>query len=60
MNTKALEIESGVSINEPVTYAVRSAIEHGVLEIIYSGKDKGYWKFKEEETKGIHNNENIN
>ena len=60
MNTKALEIESGVSVNEPVTYAIRSAIEHGVLEMVYMGKDKGYWKFKEEKTKGIHNNENNN
>jgi len=54
MNTKALELESGVAVNEPVTYAIRTAIEFALLELIYDGKDKGYWKFKEEKEKGIH------
>ena len=54
MNTKALELESGVAVNEPVTYAIRTAIELAILELIYEGKDKGYWKFKEEKEKGIH------
>ena len=54
MNTKALELESGVAVNEPVTYAIRTAIEFAILELIYDGKDKGYWKFKEEKEKGIH------
>ena len=54
MNTKALELESGVAVNEPVTYAIRTAIEFAILEIIYEGKDKGYWKFKEEKEKGLH------
>jgi curli production assembly/transport component CsgG len=60
MNTKALELERGVAVNEPVTYALRTAIEFGVLELIYAGKEKGYWKFKTEKTKGIHDNENDN
>ena len=54
MNTKALELESGVAVNEPVTYAIRTAIEFAILELIYEGKEKGYWKFKKEEEKGIH------
>jgi len=54
MNTKALELESGVAVNEPVTYAIRTAIEFALLELFYDGKDKGYWKFKEEKEKGIH------
>ena len=54
MNTKALELESGVAVNEPVTYAIRTAIEFALLELIYDGKDKGYWKFKEEKEKGLH------
>jgi len=54
MNTKALELESGVAVNEPVTYAIRTAIEFAILELIYDGKEKEYWKFKEEEEKGIH------
>jgi hypothetical protein len=27
-----------------VTYATRSAIEAAVLEMIYQGHDRGYWK----------------
>ena len=33
MNTKAVELESGVAVNEPVTYAIRTAIEFAVLEL---------------------------
>ena len=54
MNTKALELETGVAVNEPVTYAIRTAIEYAILKLIYSGKDEGYWKFKEEKLEGIH------
>jgi len=54
MNTKALELETGVAVNEPVTYAIRTAIEYAILELIYSGKDEGYWKFKEEKIEGLH------
>jgi len=54
LNTKALELESGVAVNEPVTYAIRTAIEYAILDLIKSGKEKGYWKFKEEKEKGIH------
>ena len=60
MNTKALELESGVAVNEPVTYAIRTGIEYAILELIYAGKEKGYWKFKEEKLKGIHNNVQTN
>ena len=59
MNTKAIELESGVSVNEPVTYAIRTAIEFAVLEIIHAGEQKKYWKFKKEEI-GIHNNVQTN
>ena len=55
MNTKALELETGVAVNEPVTYAIRTAIEYAILELIFDGKEKGYWKFKEEKLEeGIH------
>jgi len=47
LGTKALEIESGFSVNEPVNYAVREAIEAGVIEMIYEGQRKGVWSFKE-------------
>ena len=46
MGTKLLETETGYSVNEPVNYAVRAAIEQGVIELIYEGKRKEMWKFK--------------
>jgi len=59
MNTKAVELEKGFAVNEPVTYAIRTAIEFAVLEIIHAGEQKQYWKFKKEEI-GIHNNVQTN
>ena len=53
MNTKAVELERGVAVNEPVTYAIRTAIEFAVLEIIHLGEEKQYWKFKKDKL-GIH------
>ena len=41
--TQLVEIEDGVGNNESVTYATRSAIEAGVLELIYQGHDRGFW-----------------
>ena len=46
MSTKAFELESGVAVNEPVMYAVRSAIEYALFEIIIAGEKKGFWTFK--------------
>jgi len=51
MGTKALELETGVAVNEPVNYAIRTAIEFAVLELIHSGEKQGFWKFKEKEIK---------
>lgn len=44
MDTKLLELESGMTQNESVTYAVRSAIEAAVLSLIKQGDERGYWK----------------
>jgi curli production assembly/transport component CsgG len=44
MDTKLVEIEDGVATNEGVTKATRSAIELAVLELIYQGDERGYWK----------------
>ena len=44
--TKLLEAEVGAATNEPVGYAVRKAIEKGVVEIIEMGEEKGLWKYK--------------
>lgn len=46
MGTKALELEVGTSANEPVNYAVRAAIEAGIIEIIYEGQEADLWQFK--------------
>lgn len=44
MGTKLVEAETGYSVNEPVNYAVRSAIEAGVIELINEGELKEFWK----------------
>mgnify|MGYP001586004352 CR=1 FL=1 len=44
MGTKLVEAETGYSVNEPVNYAVRSAIEAGVIELINEGEIKEFWK----------------
>lgn len=45
--TQLVEYEDGVGNNESVTYAVRTAIEAGVLELIYQGHDRSLWKVGE-------------
>ena len=44
MDTQLIELESGMTQNESVTYAVRSAIQLWVLELIKQGDERGYWK----------------
>lgn len=46
MGTQAAEIEMGHTINEPVNYAVRAAIEQAVVEMIKQGAEKKYWSVK--------------
>ena len=47
MGTKLIEMETGYTENESVTYAVRKAIEHAVLQIIKQGEKEKLWKIKE-------------
>jgi curli production assembly/transport component CsgG len=47
MGTRLLETETGFSVNEPVNYAVRAAVEQGVVELVHEGERKGLWKFQE-------------
>lgn len=47
MGTRLLETETGFSVNEPVNYAVRAAIEQGIVELVHEGEHKGLWKFQE-------------
>ena len=46
LGTKALEFESGNATNEPVNYAIRTTIEHAVLQMVYEGVNKKLWKMK--------------
>ena len=45
--TQLLEFEDGVGNNESVTYATRTAIEAAVLELVYQGHERGFWKIEE-------------
>ncbi len=44
-DTMLLEIEAGYAKNEPVTFAVRKAIEKGVVDLINAGVQKELWEF---------------
>jgi len=46
LGTKALELEAGKAVNEPVNYAVRTAIEQAIVDLINQGEQKELWKFK--------------
>ncbi len=47
VGTRAFEAEVGLTINEPGTYATKSAIELAVVELIKEGQKKGVWEFKQ-------------
>lgn len=47
------EAETGLTINEPGTLAVKATVEAAVVELIKEGQRKGVWDYKKEEvTKG--------
>ena len=50
MGTSSFEAEAGHTINEPVNYAVRVAIEQSVVELIKEGEKKKLWKYKSPES----------
>ena len=45
VGTKAFEFETGLTVNEPATFAVKSTVEMAVLELIKEGAKKGIWGF---------------
>ena len=53
LGTKLVETEAGFSVNEPVNYAVRAAVEQGVIELIFEGERRDLWKFKGEAEESI-------
>ena len=44
--TQVFEFESGLTLNEPATLAVKAAVESAVVELIKEGKRKEVWDFK--------------
>lgn len=44
-NAKILELEAGMSKNEPAQYAVRQAIQKAVLTLVMEGSEAGLWEF---------------
>lgn len=44
--TSAAEAEIGYSVNEPVTYAVKTAIDQTIVDLIKQGAEKNYWAVK--------------
>ena len=55
MGTELVEYEDGIGNNESVTYATRSAVEAAVLELIYQGHRRDFWKIE-----GYNENEETN
>jgi curli production assembly/transport component CsgG len=45
VGTKSFEFETGMTINEPATFAVKSTIEMAVLELIKEGIRKNVWAY---------------
>jgi curli production assembly/transport component CsgG len=45
--TQAFELETGVTVNEPGTLAVKAAVEAAVVELIKEGEKKGVWGFQQ-------------
>ena len=47
LGTRTFEFDSSQTYNEPGNYALRSAIEQGIVELVKQGEKLGLWKFKE-------------
>jgi curli production assembly/transport component CsgG len=46
-NTRTFEFDSSQTFNEPGNYALRSAIEQGIVELVKKGEKLSLWKYKE-------------
>jgi curli production assembly/transport component CsgG len=54
--TQAFEAETGLTINEAGTLAVKATVEAAVVELIKEGERKGVWEYKNEfQTRKIRN-----
>ncbi len=54
--TRAFEFDAGQTFNEPGNYALRSAIETAVKELILKGERQGLWQFKEKPNELVQKN----
>ena len=59
MDTKLLELETGITSNESVTWAVRSATEAAVLALIEQGDGRGYWTIASNDAESLPPAENL-
>jgi curli production assembly/transport component CsgG len=48
LSGSVFEAESGLTINEPGTLAVKATVEAAVVELIKEGEKKGVWDFKKD------------
>ena len=46
LGTELVEVEGGFTENESVSIALQRAVEAGVLNIIETGIDRGYWAYE--------------
>jgi curli production assembly/transport component CsgG len=46
-NTRTFEFDTSQTFNEPGNYALRSAIEQGIVELVKRGEKLELWKYKE-------------
>jgi curli production assembly/transport component CsgG len=56
--TQAFELDTGLTINEPGTLAVKTTVEAAVVELIKEGERKGVWDFRTQNREGEVNNKN--
>ena len=49
LTASMFEAETGLTINEPGTLAVKATVEAAVVELIKEGEKKGVWDFKKEQ-----------
>jgi curli production assembly/transport component CsgG len=52
---KTFEFDSSQTMNEPGNYALRSAIEQGIVELVKKGEKLGLWKYKESSNELVQN-----
>ena len=51
-DTQVFEFESGITLNEPATLAVKTTVEAAVVELIKEGERKDVWDFAYEPING--------